>query len=203
MSILYQQALKVVKWERNTIHASFLSHWFIEFYKGEPWNEYLMCPRCKDADDYGPAHTYGVEEVVKKSLKICPVCGEKLDFFWSEDRVKRYLFSKKDSDGNVIFYKDEIAAWWRGYSIKSDVFYIDVVALLPKFRKEPGFRVFLNEFKKFLERKRKEGYREFVTRTHREAKNTRFLLRELGFKENEPSDDPERTYWRLNYEDRD
>lgn len=198
MSTLLQQVLEVIKWERNTLDASFLSHWFTEFSKGEPWNEYLMCSQCKDTDDYGPVHTYGFEEVTVKEMKKCPGCGGELQLFWNTDRVMNYLFKNHESDGRVVLHNNEIASWWMGYPISQNCFYIDVAVVLPNFRIKPGFRVFLKEFRKFLEEKRQGGFHRFKTKTHIKAVNVRMIFRWLGFHEDGPSEeDADRTYWVL------
>lgn len=190
--------LKVVKWNRDTLSASFLSQWFIEFSKDKPWNEYLMCPQCKNFDDYGPAHTYGVKEVTTGLLRACPVCGTKLELFWGPERVMNYLFRNTESNGIVASVDGETAGWCRGYPRDTNCFYIDTVAIMPDFRLRLGMKAFLEEFKKFLEKKRLEGFQRFMTRTHKEAKNVRLILRFLGFREGNPSeDDPDRTYWIL------
>jgi len=199
MFMLSQQVLKVIKWERDTLDASFLSHWLTEFFKGKPWNEYLMCPRCKSFDDFGLSHTYGVDEVSNKVMDVCPFCGTKMQHFWNQERIEYYLFNRPNSDGVVALVEGEVAGWCRGYPINEVTFYIDTVAILPQYRSQPGITPFLEEFINFLAQKRLKGYRRFITRTHKKAPNIRLLLRKLGFCENGPSeDDPERTYWILN-----
>jgi len=193
--IKMKPVIRIVRWDRDTLDPSFLSFWFTEFFKHEPWNEYLMCPRCKN-QDYGPTHTYGIEEVLAKGLRRCPVCGAELVLFWSEERVMSYLLSKPGNYGEVVFYDNEVAGWWRGYPVGPESFYIDVVAVLPRFRKELGVGFFLEEFKKALEKKRQEGFKHFITRTHKRAKNIRALLSRIGFQEKEASEeDKNRTYW--------
>lgn len=193
-----RQTLEAVRWVEDTLNPSFLSPWFIEFFKGDPWNEYLMCPQCKDLDDFGPVHTYGIEEATAKSLRACPICGTQLEFFWGLERTRHYLFDRSDSDGIVALVGGEVAGWCRGYPTDTKTFYIDTVAILPQYRNQPGIPAFLEEFKNFLARKRLEYYCRFVTRTHKKAVNVRLLLRALGFHESDPAkEDPDRTYWQL------
>jgi hypothetical protein len=64
---------------------------FAEAYQDSPWNEYMYCPRCKPADDYGPLHSYGILFINENHLSKCPVCGTPLVFYWSRDRILRYF----------------------------------------------------------------------------------------------------------------
>lgn len=51
--------IKVVKAE--DMDMEFLSNHFTNFFKNEPWSEYVFCPRCKRFDDFGPAYSWGEE----------------------------------------------------------------------------------------------------------------------------------------------
>jgi len=193
--------VKIKKWLPDTIPLSELSRIFTEFYCGKPWNEYLCCPVCKPLNDFGPLHTYGRDECTTKMLGSCPQCGSLLVPFWSEDRLRKYIFEINEI-GEVIFIDNEPAAWWRGRMIDSGkTLYLDVIAILPKFRQLPFREKIIDYFRKEINRyHRKKGVDRFLSRTHKKAIHVRLFLKIFGFIEAEDShDDPERSYWVINF----
>ena len=187
--------LETRTWERRTLDLDWLSQIYIGFFGGEPWNEYLICPRCKPADDFGPNHTWGNAGPPTS----CPLCGSNLTPFWSRERLESYLFGRSQNEGFVVYYNNQVAAWQMGYPMSRERFYVDIIAILPEYRKDPGLEAFLVVFKDFVKSKKVEGYQAIVARTHKRARQVRLLFRWLGFhEEQESKEDPERSYWVLN-----
>lgn len=186
--------LRGVIWTPSTIPLQKVSELFTDFYKGRPWDEYLICPACKPATDFGPDNAYGIESAPTH----CPKCGTKLELFWSVGRVRHYLF-ERNTLGEVVLIDGEVAAWWMGRFTSSDTFYIDVISLLPQFRKSEFRKAIVDYFKQSILRYRDElGAHRFISRTHREALHVRMFFKVFGFTETKVSEeDPERSYWEL------
>lgn len=189
--------LKTVAWTRDVIDLSTLSALFVEFYQAEPWNEYLLCPRCKPADDFGPAHTWGAGNA--PADRRCPECGNELELFWGPNRVEGYLFGNPDNEGLVGLLDGKPACWIMGRPTAPGMFYIDVIAIMKEFRIRPGFQFFLDRvFQPWKTEMLSKGYVTFRARSHKEAKNVHLLFRILGFKRGQDSEeDPDRSYWTL------
>jgi len=186
--------LIVEDWIPENVDYEEWSKYFIEFFKGEPWNEFLMCPRCKREDDFGPAFTWGE----KDEITFCPSCKGSLVYFWSPSRLRDYFTRRPDYRGRIALCGKDVVAWAWGFPLSSTDFYIDTVAILPQFRKKIGIHRFLKIFQEFIRDLNKQGYKRFEVRTHKKARNIRLLLIHLGFQEGEISDeDPERSYWQL------
>lgn len=170
----------------------YFSRYFVKFFRDPPWNEWLMCPRCKGSDDFGPSYTWGSNIAFRR----CPHCGTRLVLFWSPRRTEIYLKSHP-SRLRMIYWGKQKAAWIWGYPVFPDEFYFDTVGLLYRFRKDPGVRVFVKVLQKYIEDLEEEGFKKFYTRTHKEALTVRYFLQYvLGFKEGEEDpQDPNRTYW--------
>lgn len=169
--------------------VAFLSKHFINAFKEKPWNEYVICPKCKSPDDFGPNYAWGESE----SPATCPHCDSALALYWSIERVKTYL--QRSSSCLTIVVDDDLAAWAFGYEMRDAVFYVDTVTILPQYRKRPGTRVFLKEFNLFLDTISPQ-YASILSRTHKHAKAARRILILLGFEETKASEeDPERSYW--------
>lgn len=182
-------------WQRESLDLEWLSQIYIDFFKGEPWNEYLYCPRCKPPGDYGPDHTWGSEG----PPSMCPECGGDLVLFWSAERLEQYLFANPKNEGFVVYCEGQVAAWQMGYPMDCTRFYVDLIAILPEYRKDPGLEAFLDIFKAFVQAKKEEGFEQIVARTHNKARQVRLLFRWLGFRKEQASEeDPERMYWVLN-----
>jgi hypothetical protein len=185
----------VIPWFKGTVDIRWLSDIYVAFFKGEPWNEYLICPVCKPDYDFGPGFTWGD----KDAPVDCPTCGSELAFFWSPERLEKYIFGDRRNEGFVVLCDGEVAAWQMGRAMNQEQFYVDIIAILPKYRRNPGIEAFLCIFRQFVATKKQEGYRQIVSRTHRKANRVRLLFGWLGFTEAEVSeDDPDRTYWILN-----
>jgi len=170
----------------------YFSRYFVKFFKVPPWNEWLMCPKCKDPNDFSSLYTWGE----KAEFKKCPHCGTKLVLFWSPQRTRRYLTMNKNRL-RMIYWGKQRAAWIWGYPRSNTEFYFDTVGLLYRFRKNPGVKIFVKVLERYIDDLKKEGFSKFSTRTHKEASTVRYFLQYvLGFKEGEPDKiDPERTYW--------
>lgn len=171
-----------------------LSSCFTKFFEGTPWNEYMMCPYCKDPNDYGPSYAWSISE----APTVCPYCKGELSPYWSPDRVKGYLSSHEYIGKIVLTDEGEIVAWAWGYELDANRFYVDTVAIMEQYRR--NMKEFLTYFMEYVgERVAEKGYKIIRTRTHKSARNVRFLLRRLGFAEREASDeDPDRSYWEIN-----
>lgn len=185
-------------WNRGSIDLDWLSGVYVDFFKGEPWNEYLYCPKCKPANDFGPNHTWGDGELGPEGC--CPDCGSKLELFWGEDRLEYYLFDHHPgSEGFVVECNGKVAGWQMGYPLDGKRFYVDLIAILPEYRRDPGLEAFLSVFRGWIASKAAEGYAQIWARTHKEARRVRLLFRWIGFVEGQASgDDADRTYWTLN-----
>jgi len=183
----------------------FLSKWFTRFYKDKPWNEYLVCPTCNPG--YGSKATFGFKEVMKKNLKVCPNCGSRLTLFWNPQRAFnyfRYAYSRKSFIGiKAIDDLKKIIGWMWGYEVNPKIlinkdlgktFYIDVICILPRYRKLP---IISSIYLSLLEKIEKRHFSFILTRTHPKAKEVTNLLKTGGFEETNifSKENPERNFW--------
>lgn len=180
--------IKVVKAE--DMDMEFLSNHFTNFFKNEPWSEYVFCPRCKRFDDFGPAYSWGEETTIDR----CPDCNSKLSLYWSKERLRLYL-TRKPTVCYIAMVDANMAAWAFVYEMTPSIVYIDTVTILPQYRKIPGIAAFLKEFDISLN-SLETKYTTILSRTHKRAKKVRRVLSMLGFKEGEVSkEDPDRLFW--------
>ena len=138
--------MKYGKINPNKLDYNWLSEWFIKFYKRSPWNEYKMCPRCKRPDDFGPEHTWGIKNYPEK----CPICQTRPVYFWSPERVEKYI--DQAVENGFLGYgawdeNDNLAGWILGYDLPEEkkeeigiknndkYFYLDVIGILPQYRR--------------------------------------------------------------------
>jgi len=164
---------------------------FRRFFRGEPWNENLMCPMCKRSDDFGPDSSWGEE-----GPNICPVCGTITTPFWSDERVREYLSREPGIIGLVTRDGDVVTGWAWGYPKGADEFYVDTVGILEEWRRTLAEH--LRAFRWFLEELKGMGYQIVTTRTHNKARNVHLLLRHFGFVQaGESTEDPSRSFWEL------
>ncbi len=201
-------SVKIKRLKIKDFNPELLSEYFNKFYKDDPWNEYLRCPRCASLDSFDHNATYGYKETIEKNLKKCPVCDAKMILFWSPKRSIKYLTKAMRKPGFVGFQAVEdskVVGWIWGYevnprfygiSINTDrAFYIDVICVLENYRKIRPLIV--GELYLHLLNKIMQKYSYILTRTHKKAVRIRKLLHIAGFKETGivSNENPQRDYW--------
>jgi len=202
-------SIKIDYITKGSLDQNFLSQQFTEFYKDEPWNEYLRCPKCGDPEKFDTRGTYGYKEVLKKKIKNCPVCSSPLGLFWSPERTIYYLEKAMGMPGFVGLVaskKKNVCGWIWGYRINPKIvgvdirtarcFYIDVICILEEYRNSHPLvagELYVHLLNEII----RQGYSCVATRTHKKAYRVRSMLKLVGFVETGISaiEDNNRDYW--------
>lgn len=128
--------------------SQFFSGYTQLFFARPPWNERLICLRCKASDDFtgkGVFTDHGVETCTKHRIKLTK--------FWSNGRfsryVSRYMRELRDDqvNGFIAWIGDIPVGWITGYELTADeiknlgmetcprVYYLDLLGTVPSVRR--------------------------------------------------------------------
>ena len=157
---------------------------FRNWFRREPWLEVARCPSCSPLGDYGSAGRYAA--FVNDGW--CPVCGEQLEEYWSDERVQDYFLDAATRPGYGLYVmkgESGIVAWASVYSVTaipeladlgSDWTYVDTFGFTMA-----GAEKALDLFEWGHREEQKRGATYFVYRTHRDAIYIHELTARFGY----------------------
>jgi len=203
-------SLQIEKLDEELFRKFFdtFTHWVRLFWGVEPWGEYLRCSFCgAGASMYSSKGAISLERAQKDKLSIgdcCPTCGETLQLYWSNEAIQKYfaeMMIAPDYVGFVAFVSGEFAGWCIGYQKNwqdKPVFYVDTIAIVPKFRLAVWRYRLMRRFTLHLMIPTlRRGYKGMLFRTHLKAPWVADIATVYGFRFTGviSDEDPDRGYW--------
>lgn len=138
---------------------------FDHSYRRPPWNEAGACNICKPVEEDSPSHRYGLAEI--KGLNGIGACGHQLGKYWTEERTHWYIqemYSERRGLMPVAVVNGEFAGAFFGYWIDNTIYYLDVIYVVPKFRRQVDRFNSLREFIFLLKMRFSPARDDFLTK---------------------------------------